>query len=671
VTPTDQQQASTQLPRWLAPLFLGSYAENDELLEKVVVELLRDHMYWRRNVHPEDPPLITLQDQHSAEYLDFVAAMKRELHGLSARLKNTAPFFNPRYIGHMASDLLLPGLIAQLVTTLYNPNHVTDEAAPVTLQLELEAGLQLAAMFGYNIDEQQQPCAWGHITSGGTLANDESLWYFRAVRYWPLAAAAVLRESDFVPGALQHCQLDLLQASDWQLFNLGIDRVIGLRRELLMQLQQRLPAVEARVVAAAIESQRVEALGMSGFQQAHAEFNTPCVIVPDSAHYSWAKALKLLGFGSANLVTVAVDERMRMDATALEQALADAHAAQRPVLAVVGVLGTTEFGAIDPIDELVTMRRRWREQGLDFAIHIDAAWGGYLASMFRQADGSMLSREQMRRDFRHFPSADVYQAFAAMQHVDSITVDPHKLGYVPFGCGAYLARNRGMTDFISQRAAYVFDVEDDHAEVEYQRRFRNLGQYILEGSKPGAAAAAAWVTHKVLPLDHAHFGRLCTQTVRNGEYFFDHLEELRPALEGMARVIIPFEPDSNLICLAINPEGNRSLAAMNRFGRAIYEQMRVGMSVNMHTRAWFGSRTLVQRGALADPVADKLMHELGLDPATFSPAAKPGSDQADSIFLLRHTLMNPWLAVATGGINYLDRYCAYLAELVRMQLQRE
>ena len=42
----------------LHPLFLGPYGENDALLEKLVVEFLRDHVYWRRNFHPEDPPAI-------------------------------------------------------------------------------------------------------------------------------------------------------------------------------------------------------------------------------------------------------------------------------------------------------------------------------------------------------------------------------------------------------------------------------------------------------------------------------------------------------------------------------------------------------------------------------------------------------------------------------------
>ncbi|MEI7037922.1 hypothetical protein [Fulvimonas yonginensis] len=38
--------------------FPGPYGENDTLLERLLVEFLRDHVYWRRNVHPEDPPAI-------------------------------------------------------------------------------------------------------------------------------------------------------------------------------------------------------------------------------------------------------------------------------------------------------------------------------------------------------------------------------------------------------------------------------------------------------------------------------------------------------------------------------------------------------------------------------------------------------------------------------------
>ncbi|MDT8438864.1 MAG: pyridoxal-dependent decarboxylase [Wenzhouxiangellaceae bacterium] len=654
---------------WLNPYFLGVYAENDKLLEELLVEFLRDHCFWRRNVHPEDPPLIPVLAGDQREFREFVARMKTELHGLSARLKQTAPFYNPRYIGHMASDLLLPGLIAQMVTTLYNPNHVTDEAAPVTLPMELDVGLQLAAMFGFNTEPDHEPCAWGHVTSGGTLANDEALWYLRALRLWPLAARRACQALDFRPGLLAGLPDDFETLDDWTLLNLSVDRTVKLRRELLAAAGQQLDAPRARRLAAAIEARRIEAIGAAEFHRELPPATTPCVLVPVTAHYSWAKALNLLGLGSANLITVPVTERMRMDGDALDEALHAAAERRQPVLAVVGVLGSTEFGSIDPIDRIVSARQRARRAGQEFGIHIDAAWGGYLTSIFRDARGSLVAHEKLREAFHYFPSEDVYHAFGALRHADSITVDPHKLGFIPFGCGAYVARNRAMTDFISQKAAYVFDADDNDAE--YQRRFHNLGKYIIEGSKPGAAAAAAWVTHRVLPLNHDHFGRLCAETVHNCEYFFEHIDDLAADLNGIARIIMPFEPDTNLICLAVNPEGNRDLATMNRFGERLYQRLRVGSGLDPRQREFFGSRTRVPRSSLTDPVAARLAAALGLDPDSF---VDPDDDRADAnngnIFLLRHTLMNPWLAGSDHGMNYLDRYCRYLGRLIREEVER-
>src|SRR5690625_1881182 len=385
-----------QLTDWLSPLFLGAYAENNELFEKVLVELLRDHFYWRRNIHPEDRPQIPVLADTGPEYRRFVGRMKTELHGLTARLKNRAPFFSPRYIGHMGSDLLLPGLIAQLVTTLYNPNHVTHEAAPVTLPLELEMGLQLAAMFGFNTDPAHEPCACGHATYGGTIANNEGLWYFRAVRYWPLAAAQAMRAAGFDPGPLRHGPENFVDADDWTLFNLPVDTVINMRRELFAAMDARLDRRQARQLAERIESERVEHLGIAEFHARHPDFGSPVVLVADTAHYSWEKALKLLGLGGAQLKSVALNERMRMDEHALEEPLAELNAKRRPVLAVIGILGTTEFGSIDPLHEIIAARQRRGRQGREFAVHMHVVRGGYPAGVFRDADGSQIGRASGR-----------------------------------------------------------------------------------------------------------------------------------------------------------------------------------------------------------------------------------------------------------------------------------
>jgi len=46
------------IDRELNACFIGPYGENDQLLESLTVEFLRDHVYWRRNLHPEDAPVI-------------------------------------------------------------------------------------------------------------------------------------------------------------------------------------------------------------------------------------------------------------------------------------------------------------------------------------------------------------------------------------------------------------------------------------------------------------------------------------------------------------------------------------------------------------------------------------------------------------------------------------
>jgi len=171
--------------------FLGPYGENDGLLEKLVVEFLRDHVYWRRNFHPEDPPAIPTSAASHPDYQAFEARMRRELHQLSAALKKSVPFHSPRYLGHMVSDLLLPGLAAQILTLPYNPNNVSEDAAPVTVDMEVQVGLQLARMFGYPNDPARRDCAFGHLTSGGTLANYQALRLALALKAFPVVNSSL------------------------------------------------------------------------------------------------------------------------------------------------------------------------------------------------------------------------------------------------------------------------------------------------------------------------------------------------------------------------------------------------------------------------------------------------------------------------------------------------
>jgi len=598
---------------FLAPFFLGPSAENAELFEELLLEFVRDHLFWRRNFHPEDGRRVSVGARHTPEYHEFVDRTRAELYELSADLKRAVPFFHPRYVGHMSGDLFLPGLVAKLVTTLYNPNNVTEEGSPVTAEMELRVGEQLATMLGFSIDEEEEPCAWGHLTSGGTVANYESLWNFRAVKFYPLALQEAVLACGVDAGDVGPAAKPILDYSKWELLNLSIAQTIELRRQVARAVRAFDDDELFDRFVRCVRGERIEGLGTAGFFLKHSDLEPPRVLVASSAHYSWEKAMKVLGLGTSQLCRVQVDDHMRMDVDHLAACLEEAFAAQAPVLAVVGILGNTEFGTVDPIHEIVAERKRWWARGCHFSIHVDGAWGGYLTSVFRRPDGSFAEREEVGKEFKYFPGETVYQAFRALSEVDSITVDPHKLGAVPYTAGAFVTRNREVVDLVSQQAAYIFDLGDVEHEEPRREKLHNLGQYILEGSKSGASAAAVYVTHRVLPLHSEGFGRLLKETVKSAEYFWDTAREVRDRLAASVKLSVPFEPDSNLICLIMNPTGNDALAVMNRFGRRVFERMRVDPEQPLQVKEFIGSHTSIGKDSLPDHIGDRMLSDLGID----------------------------------------------------------
>ena len=637
---------------WLAPdpqqrtldaCFLGPYGENDSLLEKLLVEFLRDHVHWRRNFHPEDPPAIPTVAAQDLQYQAFEARMRRELHQLSAALKRSVPFHSPRYIGHMVSDLLLPGLAAQMLVLPYNPNNVSEDAAPVTVQMEIQVGLQLAHMLGYVDDPARADCAFGHLTSGGTLANYQALRLALALKAFPVALRAA-----GVPDIV-------LPADDRQAFNLTPAAGI----ELLQTWQRWLAAQDERGLRhwrEAVQAQRIEQLGLVAFFARHPGLKVPVVLAPVTAHYSWSKGLKMLGLGRAQLRLLPT-RGMRLDADALRETLQRCEREQQPVLMTVAVLGTTEYGTIDPVDAVVTARDEAGARGLGFSVHVDAAWGGYLATLFRNPDGSLRAIDAMRDEFRTFPRPAVHAAFAALADTDSVTVDPHKLGYLPYGAGAFVCRDQRAMALLAEPADYVFQ---EPASDDYMSRFRQLGQYIPEGSKSGAIAAAVYVTHRVLPLDHEHFGLLPRQTIRAAEAFQARAQRFAQEMAGVLHASVPFAPDSNLVCLALNPAGNRDLAQANAFVRRLHDVLRIDPRQPLQLKQFFASMTTLQPAMVGDADMQRLFAQLHLDPATLD-----GGSGSDRLVILRHTLMNPYLIDHENGISYIDRYFDYLAACIR------
>jgi hypothetical protein len=108
--------------------FLGPKAENAELLERMMLEAVRDCVFWRRNFHPEDEILISEQVKRKDDFQDSVALLQQSFQELLARLKRDIPFYSPRYIGHMLGEQLLPAILGYMAAMLHNPNNVSSEA---------------------------------------------------------------------------------------------------------------------------------------------------------------------------------------------------------------------------------------------------------------------------------------------------------------------------------------------------------------------------------------------------------------------------------------------------------------------------------------------------------------------------------------------------------------
>jgi aromatic-L-amino-acid decarboxylase len=143
------------------------------------------------------------------------------------------------------------------------------------------------------------------------------------------------------------------------------------------------------------------------------EFIDGVYYLSEQSHASVPKAAAIAGLPRRAMRLVPVDRELRMDAGALKRMVAeDREAGLRPFL-VVPAAGTTNTGAIDPLDDVADVAEA---EGL--WMHVDAAYGGFFVLTDR-------GRERFR----------------GIERADSITLDPHKGLFLPYGTGSLVVRD--------------------------------------------------------------------------------------------------------------------------------------------------------------------------------------------------------------------------------------
>ena len=204
----------------------------------------------------------------------------------------------------------------------------------------------------------------------------------------------------------------------------------------------------------------------------------PELILPESAHFSFLKASDLL---KVKLVWAGLNRDYSVNVKDVETKITD------NTIGIVGIAGTTGLGVVDDIPALSDI-------AVDYGVplHIDAAFGGFVIP-FAKA----LGYELPDFDFR-------------LKGVQSITIDPHKMGMVPIPAGGIVFRKKKYMDVINVLAPYLAGGK--------------IFQATITGTRPGANAIAVWALLKHLGFEG--YKNVVKEAMENALWFADQIRRL-------------------------------------------------------------------------------------------------------------------------------------------------
>lgn len=264
------------------------------------------------------------------------------------------------------------------------------------------------------------------------------------------------------------------------------------------------------------------------------DFLSGTIYVSDQAHHSIAKAAMLAGFPPDAMRVVPSDGRFRMVPDELVRAIARDRAAERAPFLVVASAGTVNTGAVDDFDTITTITQRER-----LWLHADAAYGGFFMLTER-------GRAVMR----------------GMERADSITLDPHKGLFIPYGTGSLLVRDAGALRRAHElHAAYLPPMREggefvDFCQIspELSRDFRGL---------------RIWLPLKLAGV--AEFRRNLNEKI-------DLTRWATAELRGIPGMAIVAEPQLSIVAFRLERDGLDD-AALDALNRELLERINAGKRI--------------------------------------------------------------------------------------------
>lgn len=557
--------------------FLGPKSENSDWLMEQTRMLMEDLFLWRKNYFPKDGKAISDADKNNYLFLKKQKKLTAKIQYLSNLYKKEVPKFSPRYIGHMFSELTLPGITGHIIALLHNPNNVCSDASRIGLKLEKESIQSLSKMIGYKPNQSA-----GHFTSGGTIANFEAvLRAKRRVRRW-LAMGAYIKK-------YHNAHISLFEAA-----HMGWDCYAAFNRryKVFNKWYARFDNDDRFFEKTISEVFNIDYMG-------------PVIIIPEHAHYSWQKACEYFSFQKDSICVVPLNSHLQMDDIFLKKQIDYYRSRNIPIAAVISVLSTTEFGTIDPLNNISECIKSIERKKLYIWTHLDAAYGGFLLTL--KDDKDILKKQ-------HFKN------MIGAKQFNSITIDPHKLGYIPYSSGTFICKNQ--KDYYYQKidAPYV----DFHKKLD-------IGPQTIEGSRSATGVTATWLTGNTIGFNKNGLGQIIKKTVTNKEKL-----EKKIILKFKNKIYFPQGMHSNILCFAIKAKDS-SLKTINKQTLGFYNELSLKKSkftVSKTTldfnRKYFNfKKTLVEKKIICDD---------------------------SSMVFIRLCLMNPFFITKEPWTKYSDEF---------------
>jgi glutamate/tyrosine decarboxylase-like PLP-dependent enzyme len=334
-----------------------------------------------------------------------------------------------------------------------------------------------------------------------------------------------------------------------------------------------------------------------------------CIFLPKTAHYSWQKGFDLLGIPNKCIKYIDTDANGAANVLDLEKQLMSKSKMGIKYFAVVSILGNTEFGAIDPINKISRLIKYYKKKYTVWH-HIDAAYGGFYCTLKRSKN----------------IDANFLKNLIAVKTSDSITIDPHKLGYVPYASGCFICKNKQRYRVVQTGAAYV----------DFKSK-KQSGLYTIEGSRTAAGAIATLLSAKTIGFNYAGLGKIIEKTLADAKLIKDKLRK-------NSKIHILEVENSNILCFFVASKEN-SLSKSNFLTQKLHKKISTDCSKSSNHR-FFVSKTLLSK-KYANMINDVCLKN-------------NIKDDSDELFLIRCTIMNPFTNSKYYKNSIIDEFVSYI-----------